>query len=328
MPQCVLTYDQSLVDQLPCILKEQHNVAADDQIENNQDLVTLFKLLTQKPTEDWHIQELPSLIRDSGLAIESFSVKAPHLSASMFDRWTEEKADQNLDSVLTLQKDLGMGQYNSTLTRHSPELEIPHLKYYLRSVISPPASFKEKIISRVLGHKTLWEYHFSRWRRSKILSGDKPTLSIGPRWITEVRFFREVVGLNKHIGLDLFSDDSGLVIAGDMHQMPFENNYFNFIFMKNVIDKSYNIRTLVEEIIRVIEPGGIVVVDQVCGYGRCNPLTRTDIQRSDNLLKLFQSRCKTKILVCQDIDISGIGDTEATDETRNNARLAFQILSK
>jgi hypothetical protein len=182
--QCVLTYDQSLIDQLPYILKEQHGVATDDQIGNNQDLVALFKLLTQKPTEDWHIQELPSLIEDSGLTVESFSVKAPYSSASMFDRWTEQKADQNLDSVLTLQKDLGMGQYNSTLTRHAPELEIPHLKYYLRSVISPPASFQEKIISRVFGYKTLWEYHFSRWLKSRILSGDKPTLSIGPRWIS------------------------------------------------------------------------------------------------------------------------------------------------
>jgi SAM-dependent methyltransferase len=157
---------------------------------------------------------------------------------------------------------------------------------------------------------------------------DLAALSYPPFNPAHLLNIREVVGLNKHIGLDLFSDDSGLVIAGDMHQMPFENNYFNFIFMKNVVDKSYNIRTLVEEIIRVIEPSGIVAVDQVCGYGRCNPLTRTDIQRADNLLKVFQSRCEIKVLVCQDIDISGIGDSQATSETRNNARLAFQILSK
>lgn len=323
--ECVLTYDESLIDHLPDILGEQYGIFSDNEIENSQELKELFILLSQQLTEDWHIQELPSLIKKSGISLEPFHINNSYPYASMFERWSEQRADQNLDLVLALQKDLGMGKYSSNTKRHDPELKIPNLKYYLRSVISAPMSLQERIIEKFTGHQTLWEYYFSRWIKNKILSRDKPTLSIGPRWITEIRFFREVVGLNMHIGLDLFSDNHDLVIAGDMHQMPFENDHFNFIFLKNVVDKSYNVRRLVKEVIRIIEPGGIVAIDQICGYCKCNPLTRTDIQRAKNLLRLFQARCKTNILVLQDIDISGIGDSQGTDETRNNARLAFQV---
>ena len=155
--------------------------------------------------------------------------------------------------------------------------------------------------------------------------GSRPSLSVGPRWVTEIQFFREVVGLKNHIGLDLFSDDPDLVIAGDMHRMPFPSEHFNLIFLKNIVDKSYRVRTLVEELIRVMEPGGIVIVDQICGYGACNPLTRTDIQHARNLLRLFEARARTHALVCQDVDVSGIGDAKEGSAKRYNARLAIRV---
>jgi ubiquinone/menaquinone biosynthesis C-methylase UbiE len=110
-----------------------------------------------------------------------------------------------------------------------------------------------------------------------------------------------------------------------MHRMPFPAEHFNLIFLKNVVDKSYRVRVLVEELIRVVEPGGIIVVDQICGYGSCNPLTRTDIQHAQNLLRLFETRARTQALVCQDVDVSGLGDAKASSAKRYNARLAVRL---
>ena len=153
-----------------------------------------------------------------------------------------------------------------------------------------------------------------------------PSLSIGPRWVTEIRFFREILGLKCHVGLDLFSDDAGLVVAGDMHAMPFPDNNFQLIFIKNTIDKSYDFRQLVREMLRVLRPGGIVVIDQIAGYGDCSPLTRTDIQRAENLARVFQANASEKlsIFVQKDIALDSIGGPR-NDRAKFNSRLAFRL---
>ena len=165
----------------------------------------------------------------------------------------------------------------------------------------------------------------NEWIATGALNTEHASLSVGPRWVSEIEFFRQIVGLEKHVGLDLFSDDADLVVAGDMHAMPFPDGHFQFIFLKNVVDKSYDIRKLVCEIFRVMRPGGIVVVDQICGYGHTTPLTRTDIQKAGNLARIFERFGKIEQLVCMDVDISGIGDSAGTDEKRYNARLALRL---
>jgi hypothetical protein len=74
-----------------------------------------------------------------------------------------------------------------------------------------------------------------------------------------------------------------------------------------------------------VRPGGIVIVDQVCGYGTCSPLTRTDIQSASNLRNVFAARVPLRSLVCTDVDISNLGDAAGTGQRRYNARLAVQL---
>ena len=144
--------------------------------------------------------------------------------------------------------------------------------------------------------------------------------------MTEIEFFRDVIGLRQHIGLDLFSDDRALVTAGDMHEMPFPDRHFQLIFIKNTVDKSYNVRKLVDELLRVVRSRGIIVVDQICGYGDCTPLTRTDIQKSENLLRLFKARAKVRTLVQSDVDLKALRGAITGDRASTNARLAIQVV--
>ena len=322
---CVLSYDFDLIETLPDILREQYGIGSEADVERNADLAALYRLLrADRPDLVLSLAQLPEMIRSSGLALGEFATRVPEgitgQNAGMFEKWSTASAADRVDEAIELQKDLGMGRYNTSMQEYGASRGSVDLRAYLRSVTTARPSLVERIL-----RKHFWELHFARWIRAGKIKPDRPTLSIGPRWLTEIEYFRKVVGLPRHIGLDLFSDNPEMVTAGDMHDMPFADGHFNFVFLKNTADKSYRIRKLVEELLRVIEPGGVIVVDQICGYGRCSPLSRTDIQHAENLLRLFRARAQVDSLICCDVDVSGLGDARENNETRRNARLAIQV---
>lgn len=319
--KCVLGYDQDLASQLPDILAEQYDVSESTIVsqypEALRDLLALFGT-------DAAIADLPRLFIEAGFnrAKYATSTSDERVSgvAKDFDHWSDKSVSDSLDAVVTLQKDLGMGAHNAQSRRYDTTKESAGLRGYLRSVTTPPPS----ILERIAG-KSFWELKLQKWRSARIIDPASPSLSIGPRWVSEIEFFRQVVGLQNHIGLDLFSDNPDLVVTGDMHAMPFPQDHFQFAFLKNVVDKSYDIRRLVAELFRVLRPSGVVVVDQICGYGHTNPLTRTDIQSAVNLARIFRRYGAVESLVCEDVDISGIGDAAEAGEKRYNARLALRL---
>jgi len=319
--KCVLAYDQDLASQLLDILAEQYGVTeSTSPARYPAALRDLLDIVDGVAT----IADLPRALREAGFIFVKYDTGAAGERASGiakdFDHWSDKSVADSLDAVVTLQKDLGMGAHNACSQRYDATKEPAGLRGYLRSVTTPAPTFIERLM-----RKSFWEMQFSKWLSARLIDRKRPSLSIGPRWLSEIEFFRQIVGLSNHIGLDLFSDNPNLVVMGDMHSMPFTDGYFQLVFLKNVIDKSYDIRQLVSELFRVVSPGGIVVVDQICGYGRTNPLTRTDIQRAENLARIFERQGVVEFLVCKDVDISGIGDSAGTGEKRYNARLALRL---
>jgi hypothetical protein len=285
----------------------------------------LFAVLDPDRRIARELDALPALLSQFPPIVAALQTRASEdamkQAGEPFDHWTERRAQEDLDSVLTLQKDLGQGRFSEKTPRYAPEREATQLRHYLRAVTSAPPSLVER-----LTRHTFWELRIGWWKKVGRVDPALPALSVGPRWVTEIHYFRQILGFERHIGLDLFSDDPALVKAGDMHAMPFSDSHFGFAFLKNVVDKSYNVRKLVSELVRVMAPGGTVVVDQICAYGHCTPLTRTDIQSAFNLRSVFNAQTRTRTLVCQDVDITGIGDAAKTGARRINARLALQIL--
>ena len=319
---CVLGYDRSLAEQAPDILWELHGVRPGSDAAALPELRRAFDLLDPAGQLPRRTDQVPALIGIAPELATEFATRGDAGQAeSEFDHWTEKRAQDDLDSVITLQKDLGQGRHNASMERYGAERQVGELRHYLASVTSAPRSIVERLTRRAY-----WELKLRLWRALGRVRADLPSLSVGPRWVTEIHYFRDVLGFRQHIGLDLFSDNPGLVVAGDMHAMPFEDGRFGFMFLKNVVDKSYDVRKLVTELVRVSAPGGIVIVDQICGYGYCTPVTRTDIQSAANLRALFETRARTQSLVCSDVDISGIGDASKSGARRVNARLALRIL--
>jgi len=81
-------------------------------------------------------------------------------------------------------------------------------------------------------------------------------LCIGARTGQEVQ---ALIDLNRDaIGIDLVAHEP-LVIEGDFHNLNFNNNSFDFIF-SNVIDHALYPSKFCSEIIRVLKPGGVVLL--------------------------------------------------------------------
>ena len=101
-----------------------------------------------------------------------------------------------------------------------------------------------------------WTPLIIRLREEGILRADEPALTIGPRWLGEIAYFRERLGMQGTVGLDLFSDDEERIRVGDMHDMPFADETFGLVYQRNTFDKSYDIRRCLRECLRVLRHGG------------------------------------------------------------------------
>jgi SAM-dependent methyltransferase len=129
--------------------------------------------------------------------------------------------------------------------------------------------------------------------REKRLLPDDLVICIGNRWLGEILYFRKNLGLHKAVGVDLFSPDPELVVEADMHKLPFANNSVKMIFSRGLINKSYDVRILAKEMLRVLTKDGLIITETPGPYGYgVNSLTRTDVKNAKNLMRLFAGNIK------------------------------------
>jgi SAM-dependent methyltransferase len=322
---CVLCFDFSLVKQLPDILRENHGICTAADVVKNRELVKLFKLVDSSNSAKLDPRKLPELIEQSGIDLERYStassVEQVGHAETEFSRLTKTTQDQGseaLEAIKSMQLDLGQGKEKGK--RYDPHLlNEQMLPLYFHRVCAVPATPVEKLMNSYI-----WGILIEAWKYQGWLDARVPTLSIGPRWLTEILYFRKIHGLTQHIGLDLFSDDPTMVTEGDMHKIPFPDNHFGFIFIKNTVNKSYDVRKLVSEMIRVTRPGGIIVTDDDTGFGFTTPLTRTDVQKASNLARVFLAQTVAQILICQDTPLKPNPGQKAV--ATSNARLAVRVM--
>lgn len=327
--QCVLSFDRSLLDQLSDILTEQYGInTIGEVLARWPELAVLLGPSDGSRVTEEGLSAISSIVSVPGVDVSAYETKTvdyPHADA--FSAWTGSSVTSiGGEGVLRLHQQLGRGDFALEPTPYSDELELVNLRGYLKRVTPAPhprPSIPRRIINRLLKSRALWEVSIRRWQKSGLLDSSTPSLSIGPRWLTEVRFFRDVMGLSSHKGLDLFSADPELVLVGDMHQIPIEDESQQLVFIKNTLDKSYDFRRVIGEIRRVLRPGGILVIDQVCGYGICTPLTRTDIQNASAVGYVLRRNGFEEVLVSRTTSIQPEPAPWAAP-TRNLVQLAVQ----
>jgi SAM-dependent methyltransferase len=133
-----------------------------------------------------------------------------------------------------------------------------------------------------------WSPLIARLREEGVIGEDEPALTIGPRWVGEIHYFRNQLGLKGTIGLDLFTTDSDLVKTGDMHDMPFADDTFGLVYQRNTFNKSYDIRAVLRESVRVLRDGGVLVSDDCYAYtSGVSELCRTNIKHNRQVVRVI-----------------------------------------
>lgn len=104
-------------------------------------------------------------------------------------------------------------------------------------------------------------------------------LSIGTRHGDDLQAWRTVGRLNV-IGLDLLPElayeEGCCVCRTDMHSIPFEDNTFAFVYMRDSLEHSPDVPLALREVLRVLRPGGLVLVNSPIGMEQPTHFTTFD----------------------------------------------------
>lgn len=138
---------------------------------------------------------------------------------------------------------------------------------------------------RLLGE--LWEPDCEGFRLNfknyhDILSSCKNALCLGARTGQEVFVLNEL-GVDA-LGIDLV-DNPPLVIEGDVHDLKFEDNSYDFIF-SNIFDHVLYPDKFVSEIIRVLKPNGHCLL-HLSILDRADAHSANVLHSAEHVIKLF-----------------------------------------
>jgi SAM-dependent methyltransferase len=275
-------FDASYVDDLPAILLELHGVTAENA--RGHELWPLLERLWEasgRAADDFDLEQLPAvLLDDVGVDPRRFGPK----QAS-----TKVKRRYRHNRVASWGRASGLRVGDAQAPAEERELVNELQKEYsIQSHGDTPRGFDD--LSRPETGDP-WTPFIVDLRERGIVSADEPTLTIGPRWLGEIHYFRERLGLKGAIGLDLFSEDEELVTVGDMHDMPFDDDTFGLVYQRNTFDKSYDIRAALRECVRILRDGGVLISDDCYAYtDGVSEVSRTSIKHNRQVVRVIQDR--------------------------------------
>ncbi|KAF8390557.1 hypothetical protein HHK36_025084 [Tetracentron sinense] len=126
---------------------------------------------------------------------------------------------------------------------------------------------------------------FEELKQKHLLANDSKALCIGARVGQEVAALRRV-GVSDSVGIDLVPYPP-LVVKGDFHNQPFENETFDFEF-SNVFDHALYPSKFVGEIERTLRPGGVCVL-HVALSRRADKYSANDLYSVRPLVEIFRA---------------------------------------
>jgi SAM-dependent methyltransferase len=277
--QCIDTYGRSYLDDLELIVAENHRFDFKSQTFPDAATQDWFKRICE--TSNFQtIEEIILYVRTHRLELDIANVRprTAFQAEALFEHEASfqelGKDEKSVEKSNEFQRIWSLQAFNDLPRDDAVSYE--HYMSYDR--VNP------------------WTYLIRRELRRKNLHAEDSVICIGNRWVGEIRYFRENLGLKKTIGVDLFSQTPDLVVAADMHDMPFADNSIKMVFNRGLINKSYDVRLLVREIYRVLTPDGFLIVETPGPYEwGVSRLGRTDIKSVQNLLRLLRGKVRRVI---------------------------------
>ncbi|AAF97978.1 F21J9.14 [Arabidopsis thaliana] len=154
---------------------------------------------------------------------------------------------------------------------------------------------------------------FQDLKRQGLLSKDSKCLCLGARVGQEVEALKRV-GVNDSVGMDLVPYPP-LVVKGDFHHQPFDDETFDFEF-SNVFDHALYPDKFVGEIERTLRPGGLCVL-HVALSTRSDKYSANDLFSVEALVKLFR---QSEVVHVRNVDGFGL-DTEVVFRKKRDSSI-------
>ncbi|KAJ9163842.1 hypothetical protein P3X46_023470 [Hevea brasiliensis] len=154
---------------------------------------------------------------------------------------------------------------------------------------------------------------FDSLKQRNLLSNASKALSIGARVGQEVEALRRI-GVSDSIGIDLVPCPP-LVVKGDFHAQPFENETYDFEF-SNVFDHALYPWKFVGEIERTLKEGGVCVL-HVALSRRADKYSANDLYSVGPLVELFK---ESELIEVKKVDGFGL-DTEVVFRKKRKSNL-------
>jgi hypothetical protein len=274
--ECLQRFDASYLDDLPEILKENHGIVdgrggTPGALAALDELRHLSGVAAHSP-----LAELAPALRRLGIADEEF--RAPRAPDKVKRRYRYDRV-----AIWKRSRGVVVGSDPNAVALIN-ELQA---QYSTQSGGAKGKDFTE--LSRDATGDP-WTPLVQQLIQSGSLDLQEPVLTIGPRWIGEIKYFRDTIGLQGAIGLDLFSYDPAFIKVGDMHSMPFPDATFGLIYQRNTFNKSYDIRQALRECLRTLRPGGVLISDDCLAYtDGVSELARTSIPSNRWMLNFLGS---------------------------------------
>lgn len=273
-------FDASYVDDLPQILQELHGITDENarQHERWADLAALWAL-SGRPESEFSVERLPeALLQDVGVSPERHGPKRVDTATQRRFKYVKTRSWRHAVG-------LQLGNTERSGQEEREKVNAIQREFSLQSGGKREFEFED------LGRPETgdpWSPLLIDLRENGALSSEEPVLTIGPRWVGEIHYFRQKLGLGGTIGLDLFTHDDDLVKVGDMHEMPFEDDTFGVVYQRNTFDKSYDIRRALLECVRVLRDGGVLMSDDCYAYtGGVSEMSRTSIKHNDQIVRVL-----------------------------------------
>jgi SAM-dependent methyltransferase len=94
---------------------------------------------------------------------------------------------------------------------------------------------------------------------SKYSFTQQAVLCVGCRNDDEIRYFRKR-GADKVVGIDLYNAGPDILIM-DMHDLKFPDSSFDVVYSRHSFEHAFDKRKAGLEFVRVLKPGGVVVIE-------------------------------------------------------------------
>ena len=130
---------------------------------------------------------------------------------------------------------------------------------------------------------TIFKRRFNYFKDENILKENMKCLCFGARTGQEVVALNEI-GMEA-IGIDIVPEEP-YVIEGDIHNAPFDDKSFDFVFT-NIVDHSIYPEKFMTEIERVLKSGGNAIIHLQLNC-KSDEYAENDIYNSESVIKLFK----------------------------------------